>query len=200
MSTWDEAQAWEIEWHVCHNELGEQLKTLVYMRKMGFRYSPNGKTSYNYDLEGKSVLDIGGGATSVLLLCSNFSSATILDPALDSYPEWVKLRYKSIGIDYLSCKGEDLDLSKFYDIALIYNVLQHTEYPEKIIKNALAVSKEVRMFEWVNTFITNGHPHSFTSNQLNGWLWGTGKVEELHESGCDGMAYYGIFKGSRYGG
>jgi 2-polyprenyl-3-methyl-5-hydroxy-6-metoxy-1,4-benzoquinol methylase len=201
MSQWSNAQSWELNWHGNSvNEYGEQAKQLVYLRKMGFKQFLNTKTPYLYDMMGKSVLDIGSGPTSALLLCTNFLSATVLDPSMNDYPKWVRLRYKSAGIDYISCKAEELDVSKFYDSVIMYNCLQHTENPEKIIKNALMVCREFHIFEWINTFIDAGHLHSFTNNQLNGWLWGTGKVEELHESGCDGMAYYGIFKGNRYDG
>ena len=168
------------------------------MKKMGYEAIENRAHPFSYKFNGESVLDIGGGPCSVLLKCSGYKSATVIDPC--AYPNWVHARYKELGIEYIVQKGEEIDISKKYDVCLIYNVLQHTEDPHKIIENALKVCKELRIFEWVNIPISLGHIHVFTENMLNGWLWGKGKVEHLNgEAGCIGDSYYGIFKGAYFG-
>ena len=83
-----------------------------------------------------------------------------------------------------------------YDEVWLYNVLQHTQDPEKIIRNAQRAGRIIRIFEWIETRISinEGHPHSFTEQQLNEWLGGEGKVETLNgQANCWGKCYYGIF-------
>ena len=81
-----------------------------------------------------------------------------------------------------------------FDEAWIYNVLQHTENPKKVIENAQRVANTIRIFEWVNTGINIGHIHNLTESKLNEWLGGYGKVETFNgQWNCYGKAYYGIF-------
>ena len=85
-----------------------------------------------------------------------------------------------------------------FDEILMYNCLQHTENPAKICHNILAFSKIVRVFEWVDTGIADGHIQDLTEASLNGWLKGEGKVEFINQSPVVGKAYYGVFKGNHY--
>lgn len=211
--TWKKAQEWEREWHGnCINSFHEEEKQLVYAEKMGLIRTPTPKTPYNFDLEGKSILDIGGGAYSILLKCVNFSGDTsIIDPLMDKYPNWVRARYDTLGIGYLGCMGgEDIltyetgDGVKLFEPAQfdevwIYNVLEHVIDPKKIIDNALELGKVLRIFEWVETRTNIGHPHSLKKTELDAWLGGEGKVEEIDHDGAVGKCYYGIFKGNHYG-
>ena len=82
---------------------------------------------------------------------------------------------------------------EIFDECWIYNVLQHCDVPRKIIQNARKASKLIRIFEWIETGTNEGHIHDLTEKDLNKWLKGEGKVEQLNESGCVGQAYYGIF-------
>lgn len=209
--TWEHAQQWEAEWHGnCVNSLNEELKQLVYASRMGLQMKPNPKTPYNIDLEGKKVLDIGGGAYSLLLKASNFKSSldgfgtSVIDPI--DHPEWVRMRYESAGIFFKRMAGEDINTvqrlahesrpyndDEKFDEVWIYNVLQHTKDPKKIIDNARAVGKLIRIFEWIDHPISTGHLHVLRETELNEWLHGEGKVEDIKELGCVGKCYYGIF-------
>jgi len=199
---WGKAQAWELDWHSsCVNSFHEEEKQLVYAIKMGLIRTPTPKTPYNFDLEDKSILDIGGGAYSLLLKCVNFDMAVVIDPLMDKYPSWVRNRYIEKGILPLKEKGEDLGgkkISSKYDEVWIYNVLEHTQDPKKIIKNALAAGNIVRVFEWVGTRINDGHIHSLKAKELDKWLKGKGKVEKIKRGGAEGTAYFGVFKGDNY--
>lgn len=198
MSDWNEEQDWERLWHGnCINSYNEEQKQFVYSKKLGLKLSPNDKTLYNFDLNNKSILDIGGGPYSLLLKCTNFSKATVADPC--EYPSWVYERYKAGNIESLLVSGEELDINYIYDEAWIYNVLQHVINPQQIIKNALKHCKVLRIFEWIENGITKGHPNNLHEYELNTWLKGYGKVEQLNETGCVGLSYYGIFKGDNYG-
>ena len=193
---WIKAQEWEKNWHDnCVNSYWEETKQIVYARKMGLVLeSVDGKYPV-IDLKEKSVCDIGAGAYSLLLKTIHGSRLTAIDPC--DYPEWTYERYKANNITFLKQQGEDPILEVF-DEVWIYNCLQHTQNPQKIINNARSVSKIIRIFEWVENGISIGHPHNLTESELNVWLGGEGRVENLNENGCHGLAYYGIFKGNLY--
>jgi hypothetical protein len=198
MQTWAEATEWERDWHGnCVNSLGEEYKQIAYAKRMGLKPFHNGKSPFNFDLKGASVLDIGGGPYSLLLKCENFRHAVVVDPC--RYPEWVYRRYDAAHIECGQFKGEEL-LEKFvgvFDEIWIYNCLQHTENPELIIQNARKIGKIIRLFEWIETGVADGHLHNLTEEGLNAWLGGTGKVERINENTAVGLCYYGIFLGRK---
>lgn len=199
---WKKAQSWErLWWANCVNTLFEEEKQIIYADKMGLNLVGNEKTPYVIDLNLNSVLDIGGGACSLLLKCIK-GTGVVIDPL--PLPEWVIARYKEAGIGFINIKGEDMfssrnklkDMCKdVFDEVWIYNVLQHTENPKKIIENALKLGKIVRIFEWINTPISDGHINTLTEKELNSWLGGEGKIETMNKKPTTGIAYYGIFKG-----
>jgi hypothetical protein len=100
---------------------------------------------------------------------------------MDTFPSWVKERYKSVDIEPVSLGGEEIDTSWKFDEALIYNVLQHTVDPEIIIHKALRVAKTVRLFEWVGVPSDDMHPHVLTEENLNKWMGAKGMTEKVHE-------------------
>jgi len=196
---WRTAQEWEREWHDnCANSFNEEAKQFIYASRMGLDefkgYDRGGRVNWNYG--DKTVLDIGGGAYSMLLK-SQATKRTVVDPC--NYPDWVRSRYEQCGITFISATGEQLSSEHLaspnvpYDIALIYNCLQHTIDPKKIIENAKKLAKEIRIFEWVDTGVSDGHLHDLKAELLDEWLGGQGKVEVIREGGCIGKCYYGIF-------
>lgn len=205
MDKWAKAQEWELDWHGdCLNSIGEELKQLVYAQYMGLSRTPNNKTPYSFDLKEKTVLDIGGGAYSLLLKCENKGLCYVADPLMDKYPQWVLMRYLYAGIAPLGIAGENLlDTSEFndgqtVDEIWIYNVLQHVKDPGKIISNARKISKVIRLFEWVDTGTNIGHLHSLKEDKLNKWLGGEGVVRGVNQNGTVGKAYFGVFKENHY--
>lgn len=200
MSTWREAQEWEKNWwSTCQNTVWEDLKQMNLAPLMGLKIVPNAYTNLRIPLNGQSILDIGGGPSSLLLKCENYGNAVVADPC--DYPDWVGQRYRESGIEYYRVKGEDLDTTfdKVFDEVWIYNCLQHTEDPLKIIRNAQKLGKIIRVFEWIETGINEGHPHSFTEKQFNEWFRGEGKVHNLNTNGLWGRAFAGVFLGDNYG-
>lgn len=196
MQTWEEATKWEADWHGnCVNSLGEEYKQIAYAKRMGLKPFHNGKSPFNFNLNGASVLDIGGGPYSLLLKCENVGNATVVDPC--DYPSWVNARYDAAKIERLKIKGEDLTafMHLKYDEVWLYNCLQHTEDPERIIANARKIGKIIRIFEWIETGVAAGHLHNLTEANLNAWLGGIGKTEKINENTAVGLCYYGIFLG-----
>ena len=195
MTLWNKAQEWEQSWWGnCINTFYEEEKQLVYADKMGLERCGNDKTPYVYDLHGISVLDIGGGVCSILLKCINIKRGVVIDPL--SMPEWVIDRYTHKNIVFDNIKGEDIEKEpngNTFDEVWVYNVLQHTENPKKVVENAKAIGKTIRIFEWIDTPINEGHIHTLRENDLNDWLGGFGKVEMMNYRPARGKAYYGVF-------
>src|ERR1035438_2170242 len=190
---WGEATVWEKNWWGnCCNTFGEEFKQLAYADKMGLKSYHNGKSPFNFNLQGKTVLDIGGGPCSLLLKCINVSG-TVADPC--DYPQWTIDRYNTAGIASIKIKGEDLSSTATYDEVWLYNVLQHTDDPSLILKNARAISKLIRIFEWVNTGVSDGHLHDLTKENLDLWLGGEGQVGYIEQNTAVGKCYFGIFLG-----
>lgn len=186
------AQEWEKEWWgACLHTFGEEVKQLTYAHRMQIpQTSDDGKWPI-YDLGGKSVLDIGGGPTSMLLKAINGGHLRVVDPC--PYPPWVLARYEAAGIDYIA-EGAERHLSVVgYDEVWIYNVLQHVVDPQECIETAKAHGKLLRIFEWVDAETNVGHPHSLSREKLDEWIGGTGTVEEIDENTAYGLAYYGVF-------
>jgi hypothetical protein len=171
-------------WGDCTNTFDEDQKHYVYAKYMGLT-----SEHFSFNVKNKSILDIGGGPTSMLLKAKNLKKGKVCDPL--NYPEWTYMRYKIKNIEYQLIKGEDVNESN-WDEVWIYNCLQHTDDPDKIIKNALKAAPILRIFEWVDVPAHEGHPQEITSNFLDTSIGSKGNVIQLSESGCFGKAYYNV--------
>jgi 2-polyprenyl-3-methyl-5-hydroxy-6-metoxy-1,4-benzoquinol methylase len=194
--TWEQANEWERQWHGdCINSYNEETKQYIYATHMGLDiYKENFYGRKGYDFGNKNILDMGCGPYSILLK-STAKLKVAIDPC--NYPLWVRERYKAADVDFLNIKGEDFFESRMiFDEGLLYNCLQHTEDPEKIIKNMLNHCRIIRVFEWVDTGVSDGHLHDLKEDKLNEWLEGEGVVKYLTTSPASGKAYFGIFNGN----
>jgi len=194
--SWKQDQKFEKDWWSnCANTFGEELKQTVYAKKMGLIPEWDYGHYPVYDMKGISVLDVGGGPVSMLLKCKNVKGV-VVDPC--DYPQWVLNRYTECGIAFVNKPAEEIETNNVFDEVWCYNVLQHTMDPEKIVENMRLCSKVIRVFEWINEPVSEGHPQLLTEEKLNDWFGGQGKVEVLNESGCHGTAWSGIFAGNHY--
>ncbi len=173
-------------WGDCCNTFDEEQKHYVYGRLMGLK--PCG---YSFDVENKSILDIGGGPASMLLKCINLKNGLVCDPII--YPEWTVDRYMIKKINVIHKGGEDIVFTGF-DECWIYNCLQHTKDPNLVIQNAKKSAKTLRIFEWIDVPAHEGHPHCLTESFLNDAIGKCGKIIKLSQQGCYGTAYYGNFE------
>jgi hypothetical protein len=199
MSSWTEAQEFEQQfWGNCLNTISEELKQQVYARHMGLELTQVSAIGMGYDLKGKRVLDIGGGPVSLLLKCVN-SAGVVIDPC--QFPDWVALRYAVANVAFYRRAGEGLDdfPHNSFDEVWIYNVLQHTEDPAKIIANAKRLAPRLRIFEWIDLPAYPGHPQELTKAKLEEWIGMPGEVSEQQgEGGCWGRAFHGDFVHARH--
>lgn len=190
--SWDDDQEFERGWWGdCTNTYTEEGKQTVYARRMKIPILAGEGKWPCYDLGGKSVLDVGGGPVSMLLKGINRGEeCAVLDPC--EYPHWVSARYMEAEITYYRQPAEEM-VQGGWDEVWIYNVLQHTQNPEEIIRRAKLAAPRLRIFEWIDTPASPGHPHTLTRVKLNSWIGGLGNVEVLNESNCVGTSYYGVF-------
>lgn len=185
----EEEQEW---WGDCANTFHEEQKQLVYAARMGLYASWGGAHPPTFDLSGRSVVDIGGGPCSLLLKCVNFGAALVVDPA--RFPSWVEDRYLAHGVELKRSSGEAFRAAKGnFDEAWIYNVLTHTQNPQKIIEKARHSASTLRIFEWLEMAPRKGHPQTLHARELDEWIGSPGFTSHVNESGAVGLAYYGVF-------
>lgn len=193
-SDWQEVNNWEAQWWgKCLNTFLEEEKQLrFYAPRMGLHEFKDNAIPHSFDVKGKKILDVGGGPVSLLLKCKNRDPhCAVIDPL--PVPGWVKYRYVQADIDFYNIPAEEMGFSESqFDEAWIYNCLQHTMNPEEIVRRAVKASKQVRIFEWIDTPPHTGHPQTLRSDKLDEWLSGEGRVEEIEKTGMN-RAYYGVF-------
>lgn len=191
--SWEQDQEWERAWHKdCANSFAEEAKQYDYATKMGldlYAYYENERKGFNF--KDFTIVDIGGGPYSILLK-SQAARRVVVDPC--QYPHWTKVRYKECEIELHQVAGEDMKFRTKFDIALIYNVLQHVKDPKQVIEKARYYSKVIYIFEWLEVEPTNGHPHMLKEKELNEWLGGFGRVEHNPQGAWKGISYAGVFK------
>ena len=173
-------------WGNCCNTFDEEQKQYVYAKYMGLTVN-----HFRIMLPPLQILDVGGGPVSMLLKVPNLINGLVVDPI--QYPAWTLRRYVTNKITVRRAYGENLLLEQGWDEVWLYNCLQHTTDPERIVKNCLRSGKVFRIFEWIDTPIYEGHPHSLTREMLDTWIGQAGSTARLNENGCDGMAYFGCF-------
>ena len=164
-----EKEAWGSEIYLSPNngEVRKQNSYAVYMglSKPEDQLTISATDGLNIDLKNKSVLDVGCGPVSMLLRSSNFNRAVGVEP-LD-YGTEVDKAYSSRGIELLKIPAEEMSFSALeFDEVWMYNVLQHTYDPETILQNIKGVGKVLRIFEWINTNVAQGHPQVMTERDF----------------------------------
>jgi 2-polyprenyl-3-methyl-5-hydroxy-6-metoxy-1,4-benzoquinol methylase len=197
---WLKAQQFEKAWwSSAKNTCGEESKQLVYGKKMGLDMRFNGFDKW-VDVHNQSICDIGGGVTSLLLKARNLAFGLVVEPM--KLPSWAYMRYLDANINLLTQPAETVKLDGVFDEIWIYNVLQHTQDPKKIVENAKKHAKLIRMFEWLDTPPHDGHPQTLREDELNKWLGGNGRTEILDSDLWNGYnkAYYGVFPTEHYNG
>ena len=173
-------------WGDCTNTFDEDQKHYVYAKYMGLQ-----REHFSFNVFGKTILDIGGGPTSMLLKAKNLKEGLVCDPL--KYPEWTKLRYLEKNINVKAIRGEDI-IEEGWDEVWIYNCLQHTQDPELIIQNTKRAGKRLRIFEWIDRPQEVGHPQVLTQENLEKWIGQKGKASYINENGATGKAFYGVFE------
>lgn len=198
--THEEAQAEELAfWNSPGAELGEQLKQLTYAKYLKLDFFHDGNSPYVIDKTGLNILDVGGGPVS-LLLKTNANDKVVVDPC--NYQDWVYDRYVAHGVMLYDYSGEKFLRKKFkdyFDEIWMYNVLQHTEDPERIFKNIHKALKKggcFRFLDWIDTPTNIAHPISLDYQGLSSALSVYDQPllkTNINENGAVGTIAYGVF-------
>lgn len=124
----------------------------------------------------------------MLLKAHGLKEGLVWDPL--QYPAWTQQRYLAKNIRVRCAYGEDLDETG-WDEVWMYNCLQHTHDPKRIIENCKRAGKVFRIFEWVDIPPHEGHPQMLTKDLLDAWIGTDGKTTHFsNHFGCTGKAYF----------
>lgn len=158
---WEAAQEWERDWWINNPQMHEaEIAKGQYVASLLCIHAARATR----------VLDIGCGPLSLLLRIPAKEGSVALDP-LDFGD--LEKRYAAAGVGRVIGRGEDFAETGF-DEAWIYNCLQHTEDPTKVVTNAARAAKLVRVFEWINIPPYQGHLHLITPELIRQPLLGAG--------------------------
>jgi glycosyltransferase involved in cell wall biosynthesis len=161
-SPWEMAQQYERDWWGTKPQphwQEEIAKQETYARLMGLPPDLN--------MGSKTILEVGCGPVSMLLRAQH-GGALGVDPLLMS--EETKAKYAGAKIALHHGKAEEFEPEKRYDEGWIYNCLQHVEDPNKVMAMLLESVDCVRVFEWIDLPIYEGHLHMLTVEQFERWL------------------------------
>ena len=186
---WKNHNAWEKSWWgTCQNTYAEQVKQEKYAELMKLmKYAEVGGW---FNLQGISVLDIGGGPCSLLLRCKNYSKAVVVDPC--RFPQWVGLRYKEAGIEFVNEMAEDYQPKTLFNECWCYNCLQHVADVDKIVDMMKRSAKKIRVVEYIEVGRCPGHPNNLTKEWLDRAFGRQGIAEKDPEIHI-GRYYFGVF-------
>lgn len=184
-------------WGDCANTHDEDTKQLAYAACMGLTVGHR-----RVELVGQPrVLDVGAGPSSMLLKATGRGRGCVaVDPLMGHFPRWVRNRYDAVGVMNFAASGEELPPLKQmgstkFDEVWLYNVLQHVEDPEKVVRNCRRAGRVLRVFEWVGIPAHEGHPHVLSSSDLERWSGSGGTLRSHHHepSGLHGTSWSGVF-------
>ena len=177
-NTWEQAQEWEQSWWLdqgLKNWDEEIHKQKTYALLMGLPPDLN--------MGDKKILDVGCGPVSMLGRAKAGLKVGV-DPI--DWPVAARDAYRNAAVVLFTDKAEDfLERAQvgLYDEIWMYNCLQHTENPGKILANMARIGRVVRIFEWLDTPPNIGHPQTITESMIadafEGWtrtIWNVGRI------------------------
>ena len=181
----DEGLRQELQfWSTYSSHMCESEKQTFALSKMGI---PEG---YTYNLEGKSILEVGGGPVGVSLRCVN-GRRKIIDPL--PYPDWVWERYDYFGVEYETIRAEDMEETG-WDEVWVLNVLQHVDDLDLVLQKIKQSAKVLRIFEWLDIPTDLMHKHSLEKVHLDKVFVIDGHTEQVSQPYMyAASAYFGCY-------
>jgi 2-polyprenyl-3-methyl-5-hydroxy-6-metoxy-1,4-benzoquinol methylase len=177
---WLEAnKAEQTNWDIClENFEMDELREISVRR-----YSDIMELKRNQDLEGKKILDIGAGYTSILPTFQNFREGLVVDPSTP-YPQIVDF-YHSHNINYIQLTAEKYLRTnfheKYFDEVWIYNVLKHVQNPDFIMNNLPKTAKVLRIAELTDNVTDIAHPFIIKQEWLKEKMISISTFQTFHE-------------------
>jgi glycosyltransferase involved in cell wall biosynthesis/SAM-dependent methyltransferase len=161
-SVWEEAQQYERDWWGVEPQPHwdeEVAKQETYARLMGL--------PPDLDMGTRTILDVGCGPVSMLLRTTHGGAAGV-DPLTMS--EETKAKFAGANVALHQSKAEDFEPARRFDEGWMYNCLQHVDEPNKVVAMLLRSVDSVRIFEWIDLPVCEGHPHTLRVEQFERWL------------------------------
>jgi len=117
-------------------------------------------TGLEYDLKGKTVIEVGPAKIAGLCFCENYGKSYLVEPII--YEDTLEF-YKSKGITMIHEPAETCDLPKV-DQAWMFNLLQHVIDPHTVIEKLKGCADEIYFFEPLDVPVDEKHIHSPNRN------------------------------------
>lgn len=149
---WYQAQIGEKEHHI-HEDIEKSYNHYRVSYGHYFKY-----LGIDCDLKGKSIIEIGPARISSLLFCRNFSKSYIIEPTIY---ENVEHLYTDSNIVLVRERAENFDFPTVDEVWL-FNLLQHVQDPDLIVKKCKDAANIVRFFEPIELDTDMLHPFSFS--------------------------------------
>ena len=112
----------------------------------------------SFDLENRSVLEIGPAKVPGLYFCKNYSHSYIIEPL--TFAETEEQFKDRSDITFIRDPAETCAFPDIDEVWL-FNVLQHVINPNLIIERCKQHAKIIRFFEPIDTSCDIAHPHTF---------------------------------------
>ena len=132
--------------------------------------------------EGEQIIEIGPADFPALAYCYNTEQCKIIEPMPSEY-------LKRFGIEIIEEMAEDVKYEATE--VWLFNVLQHTLNPEKIVRRAKQQSQCIRYFEPIDYGVDECHLWNLTEKMFKEWfgnvvnIWRAGQeVKNFHTWKC----------------
>lgn len=183
---WEEAQIGEKIYHI-EESVKESYEHYRNTYDHYFKY-----LGIDKNLDGKSIVEIGPGRIAGLLFCHNYSKSYIIEPT--DYEDIDHL-YQSKDLEIIKETTEECEFPKV-DEVWIFNLMQHVQDPDLLIRKCKENSKIIRFFEPIDLPVNNEHPFSFSKKDFEDYFGSC--VSDYEPSGIPGFhgakCVYGVYK------
>lgn len=191
-SIWENAQKGEINHHSDSFDLNEKNFNHylhVYAKVFGLV-----QPEFNFDINGKSIMEIGPGVFSAMLYCKNINKPCYVVEPLQM-PANVIEQYADKPITFLNGTVEELDLPSV-DEVWVFNVMQHIWQPDVFVEKLKRAAKKIVFFEPINTPKDQMHIQTYGIDSFKEFfgddtvkLYQGGSIPNFHTADCA----YGIW-------
>lgn len=132
-----------------------------------------------FDMQGKTIVDLCCGPTSIMLRMCNFKKAYGIDPG--NFPDYILNRYKENNIEWVKLPAEDFVYPEMIDETILYNALAHVQDPFKILLEAKNNSKCLRICECLYAGSNVNHPQDLTQEGFENTLGIKGEISQIND-------------------
>ena len=77
---------------------------------------------------------------------------------------------QELTLRFTIARRKNSNREQHFDEGWIYNCLQHVDDPNKVMAMLLRSADSVRIFEWIDLPVCEGHPHTLRAEQFERWL------------------------------